>query len=71
MKREKHWKQANPRDQVISMLMSAEGRLECIRIGCHGNVPSNVKNAIRCAQYKLQDAQKVLPSLPAGEWDRE
>ena len=64
----RHWRQLNPRDQVIAILSSVEGLLSNASDGIYGKLPELMEAKLKTAIEHLTEAQSIVPALPTGAW---
>jgi hypothetical protein len=61
------WRQANPRDQLVAILMAVEGTLSNVVDGIYGK-NTNGTEQTKLAMQRLQEAQSIVAGLPTGVW---
>ena len=63
MTRREHWKQSNPKDQMVAILSAIEGWASLT----HGDALKRKMYAAKIQQL-CGEAQEVIAHLPSGEW---
>lgn len=65
MKRQPHWKQDTPREQVVVLVQAAQGELLNLTLGYCINEKKSFERALKA----LRQAQEILHELPEGVWE--
>jgi hypothetical protein len=69
--RKPEWKQGNPRDQVVALLMGVEGKVHNLLTGVYGTITTSAATKLAPVLDELQHVQNLVKNLPPGEWDKD
>jgi hypothetical protein len=69
MKRRRAYKQNNPRDQALVLLMSIEGTVSNLRDGVYGTLTRFGRIKTKFLEEQLARTRELVNNLPEGEWE--